>query len=152
MRNAILLLLFVTLASSVNAQELGWAPGLSVFANPIGPRETTAEVENGIVQTTSIQSSAVLPAVEAHTFYNCGLCECGPFAAITLGDGLVNQVHGGVMFGLQRFNLGIGYSLKPGGQVLRGDFVPGQPAPSDDVKYVTRSVTGISIVLGIPLP
>ena len=93
--------------------------------------------------------------METHVFYNCGVFECGPFAAVTIGEGIVNQVHGGVMFGFGgRFNLGVGYSLKPAGQVLRGDFVTGQPAPSGatEPKYVERSVTGISVVLGIPLP
>lgn len=147
----------VLMAGSAWAQEVNWAPGASVFVNTIGPQENRAEIENGIVQPTALASAALLPAVETHAFYNCWAVQCGPFAAVTFGgdDSLVSQIHGGFMIGLtDHFNVGVAYSLRPRGQVLREDFVLGSPAPENatDVKYVEQAITGVSIVLGIPLP
>ncbi len=152
---AIVVGLVLLVAGTAQAQEVGWNPAISLDVNTIGPRVTEGIVDtNGFVQPTKIQTSTILPAVEAHVFYNCWIIQCGPMAALTLGEGLIAQLHGGLGLDFKGFVIGVGYSVRPNSAVMRSDFVFGQPAPpgATEIAYVEKSTTSVSVVMGFEVP
>lgn len=151
------LLAIMGMCSVANAQTVGWAPGVVYTANVYGDQETTDIIDfNGVVQTTAITSSEVQPALESHVLAGWTQFKMGPFIGAQLGDNLIDSVGAGVVFSFfdSNFNLGLGYWVKPKGNVRRADFIPGEPAPAgyDSVQYVEKAITSFAIMATIPLP
>jgi hypothetical protein len=76
----------------------------------------------------------------------------GPFLGLQLSpqDSLLTYAAGGMVGfrprtnGSQAFNIGVGAFVDPEAKFLRSDFVPGQPAPTNesDVKFTTKTRWG----------
>jgi len=137
----------------------GWSAGLAVNTNVVGDVEQIATVDTfGVVQLVERKDQIVRPVLEGHVaFPVTPWVAVGPFLAAAPGEDIIDEIgFGGLAVlsrGEQTFSIGLGAWLNPNAQLLRDDFVVGQPSPAGatEVKYVTRGVWRLMLLFGLGL-